>query len=76
MKNGFASIVLTILLSCSLSNVFAYKPSQFDKIRLKENCKNEQESPFKDFAGTPSCDKLKKIEIEENQPTYRVKQEL
>ena len=51
--------------------MFSYQPSQFDKIRLKQNCKNEQESPFKDFAGTLSCDKLKKIETDKNQPTYR-----
>ena len=72
MKTDLTCILLTLLLSFSFSNVFAYKPSQFDKIRLKQNCKNEQESPFKDFAGTPSCDKLKKIEIDEDQPTYRV----
>lgn len=52
--------------------MFSYQPSQFDKICLKQNCKNEQESPFKDFAGTPSCDKLKKIETDKNQPAYRL----
>ncbi|NUE67511.1 MULTISPECIES: hypothetical protein [Snodgrassella] len=72
MKTDLTYIVMTLLFLFSISNVFAYKPSQFDKIRLKQSCKNEQESPFKDFVGTPSCDRLKKIEIEENQPTYRV----
>jgi hypothetical protein len=71
MKTELTYIVMALWLSFSISNVFAYKPSQFDKIRLKQSYKNELESPFKDFAGTPSCDKLKKIEAEENQPTYR-----
>ncbi|MCO6509083.1 MAG: hypothetical protein J6578_09925 [Snodgrassella sp.] len=72
MKTGLTYIAMIMLFSFSISNVFAYNPSQFDKVRLKQSCKNELESPFKDFAGTPSCDKLKKIEAEENQPTYRI----
>ncbi|PIT60653.1 hypothetical protein [Snodgrassella alvi] len=75
MTTELTHIVMALWLSFSISNAFAYKSSQFDKISLKQNCKNEQESSFKDFAGTPSCDKLKKIEIEENQPIYRVKYE-
>lgn len=72
MKTGLNFIVITMVLSFSVSNVFAYKPSQFDKLSLKQNCQRELESPFKDMAGTPSCDKLRKIEIDENQPTRRV----
>ena len=72
MKTDLRCILLTLLLSFSFSNVFAYKPSQFDKLSLKQNCQRELESPFKDMAGTPSCDKLRKIEIDENQPTRRV----
>lgn len=72
MKTDLGCILLTLLLSFSFSNVFAYKPSQFDKLSLKQNCQRELESPFKDMAGTPSCDKLRKIEIDENQPTRRV----
>ena len=68
--NHFA---LFILLSFSVVVTYAYKPSNFDKIQLKHKCENELSSSFRDLAGTPSCDKLKRIENQENQPTIPVK---
>ncbi|KES09393.1 hypothetical protein SASC598O02_014530 [Snodgrassella alvi SCGC AB-598-O02] len=68
-------LTMSILLSFSVVVADAYKPSNFDKIQLKHKCENELSSSFRDFAGTPSCDKLKRIEIQENQPSIPVKME-
>lgn len=73
MPKGIHNICIILLVFFSVSSAYSYTPSQFDKISLKQNCQRELNSSFRDMAGTPSCDKLKKIELEENQPTYKVK---
>lgn len=75
MPKGIHTICIVLLVFFSVSSAYSYTPSQFDKISLKQNCQRELNSSFRDMAGTPSCDKLKKIELEENQPSYKVKLE-
>lgn len=75
MPKNIHTICILMLVFFSVSSTYAYTPSQFDKISLKQNCQRELNSSFRDMAGTPSCDKLKKIELEENQPSYKVKLE-